>query len=493
MGTGPERLRATRGLLIVALCTAGALQIAGFHDLRHDDAFITFRYAQNLATGNGLVFNPGEPVMGSTSPGHCLLAAIAYLSFGKLWVPSAMSALGCLAWLAQAVVLQRILRGALGDGGALFVASAVAAGAAWSHRYVALETNIVAAFVLAAILAAVRSRWITCALLSAAAGLMRPDAYLVAGPLGMLCVAERRAACWKPALVGLTASLPWAVFAAFRYGTVIPQSAVVKFAHVPFDRYVVALVDFCGRNLFSARIHHGFFREGTPSLLGVAAWLLAAAGTWVLVRRCAKLWVVPACAVLYAVAYSFLRASIGLEWHVYPISLIVAVLALSAVAALADNARQLWRPSVVVVVAVSVVGLYAYRTLRYSDAHPRAYFYGARHEVYRALADCLAVRARAGDQVAAREVGTLAYYTGLTMVDLEGLITPDIEHAAELPPGARGWRVRIPAIERVPDRAPECEARSEPVSSRELSARRQDRFVALLFAGLDSSAPARHR
>ena len=32
-----------------------------------DDAFITYRYARNLARGEGLVFNPGERVEGYTN------------------------------------------------------------------------------------------------------------------------------------------------------------------------------------------------------------------------------------------------------------------------------------------------------------------------------------------------------------------------------------------------------------------------------------------
>ena len=34
-----------------------------------DDAYISFRYSHNLAAGEGLVFNPGEYVEGSSSPG----------------------------------------------------------------------------------------------------------------------------------------------------------------------------------------------------------------------------------------------------------------------------------------------------------------------------------------------------------------------------------------------------------------------------------------
>jgi hypothetical protein len=41
------------------------VQIFSFSGVRSDDAFISYRYGQNLATGVGLVFNPGERVLGS--------------------------------------------------------------------------------------------------------------------------------------------------------------------------------------------------------------------------------------------------------------------------------------------------------------------------------------------------------------------------------------------------------------------------------------------
>src|SRR5258708_17172329 len=41
-----------------------------------DDAFITFRYARNLLSGNGFVFNPGQHVLGTTTPLYTLLLAV---------------------------------------------------------------------------------------------------------------------------------------------------------------------------------------------------------------------------------------------------------------------------------------------------------------------------------------------------------------------------------------------------------------------------------
>lgn len=41
-----------------------------------EDAFITFRVAQQVASGNGFVYNLGEPIYGSTTPLLTLLLAV---------------------------------------------------------------------------------------------------------------------------------------------------------------------------------------------------------------------------------------------------------------------------------------------------------------------------------------------------------------------------------------------------------------------------------
>ena len=46
-----------------------------------EDAYISFRYARNLAVGNGLVYNPGERVLGFTSPLWTLWCALGLRLF----------------------------------------------------------------------------------------------------------------------------------------------------------------------------------------------------------------------------------------------------------------------------------------------------------------------------------------------------------------------------------------------------------------------------
>src|SRR6266540_6543818 len=69
-----------------------------------EDFYITLRYAENLAQGNGLVYNVGERVLGTTTPLYTLfLALIAWLGLdaatcGKILNILADGLSCCLIW-----------------------------------------------------------------------------------------------------------------------------------------------------------------------------------------------------------------------------------------------------------------------------------------------------------------------------------------------------------------------------------------------------------
>lgn len=70
--------RGSRLTLLLAFCAVIVLcrVLATSVLFIYDDAFITFRYAHNVASGFGLVYNPGEHVLGTTAPAFALLLSI---------------------------------------------------------------------------------------------------------------------------------------------------------------------------------------------------------------------------------------------------------------------------------------------------------------------------------------------------------------------------------------------------------------------------------
>ncbi|NTW09540.1 MAG: hypothetical protein HGA28_08240, partial [Anaerolineaceae bacterium] len=67
-------------VLLVALALTTRL-VPGARTI--DDAFITYRYVQNLLSWQGLVFNPGEQVLGTTTPLYALLLSVLALPLGS--------------------------------------------------------------------------------------------------------------------------------------------------------------------------------------------------------------------------------------------------------------------------------------------------------------------------------------------------------------------------------------------------------------------------
>ncbi|HSK75844.1 MAG TPA: hypothetical protein VLQ45_05255 [Thermoanaerobaculia bacterium] len=79
-----------------------------------DDAYITFRFAANLASGDGFVFNPGEPSNGFTSALWTLALAAVALVAGPQSLPAAAQALGVVCHAAAAGVTAALVLDRLG-------------------------------------------------------------------------------------------------------------------------------------------------------------------------------------------------------------------------------------------------------------------------------------------------------------------------------------------------------------------------------------------
>ncbi len=149
-----------------------------------DDAWIHFQFARNLARGDGLSFNPGQPTPGSTAPLWTLLLAAIYLIGGRF--PIAGQALSAICYLAMLTATYALGKRVTGRRRAAWLAGMVVAvngRMVWAGLS-ALETCLFAALSLLAIGAHLsdgaqgRYRLRTAALFGLAA-LCRPEGYLL--------------------------------------------------------------------------------------------------------------------------------------------------------------------------------------------------------------------------------------------------------------------------------------------------------------------------
>jgi arabinofuranosyltransferase len=150
-GETKEEPRRRRGLLLLGLALVAFLAHAYFLRGIVEDAFITFRFARNLASSHGIVWNAGEPpVEGYTNFSWLALSA---LFFRLDWdVPRLMQAAGVAASVATLVLSYRFARKLFGmppEHAAIPAACLAASGpfASWSTS--GMETTFFAFLLLA--------------------------------------------------------------------------------------------------------------------------------------------------------------------------------------------------------------------------------------------------------------------------------------------------------------------------------------------------------
>ena len=218
-----------------------------------DDAYITFRYARNLLAGQGFVYNPGEAVLGTTTPLYTLMMAGLGALSGGPQAPFPYLALGvnALADAATCLFLWSLGR-RLGLERAGSAAALAWAAAPFSVTFAmgGLETSVTIALLSGAVWAAIRGdcptyagrvKWrVLAALLASLALLTRLDALILLGPLAverLWSALPRRIAGGRAERIHAAelaaAVLPygaWAVYATLTFGSPLPHSILAKAA-----------------------------------------------------------------------------------------------------------------------------------------------------------------------------------------------------------------------------------------------------------------------
>jgi hypothetical protein len=146
-------------LAIVAVaCIAALVNARVFATTEVDDAYITFRYADNLAHGLGPTYNPGEHVEGTSSFLLMLLLALPMrlgadpLATARLLGTGAFVGMVILAYVTAASLSRRWPR-ALGAGAAAVVCASTSLA---FHADTGLETDVFAFLVMLALTLLVR-------------------------------------------------------------------------------------------------------------------------------------------------------------------------------------------------------------------------------------------------------------------------------------------------------------------------------------------------
>lgn len=195
-----------------------------------EDSLISLRYAENLAAGLGMVYNPGERVFGASTPLYVLfLAGLSRLGLPALAIAKTLAAAAdgvtlflWLGWFQRRIGnLRATLAFALLFGLAPLMVHVSVSG---------METSFALLLLSVALLADLEDRPLLCGGAFGLLMLVRPDGALAATVVLGLRWWRTRRLPWLPAVIAVLVVLPWILTATWYYGSPIPHSIPAKAA-----------------------------------------------------------------------------------------------------------------------------------------------------------------------------------------------------------------------------------------------------------------------
>jgi len=427
-----HKIEAALFLIVFALATTIG---AGYWGFSYDDAFITYTYSQNWLEGRGLAHNDGRAVFGTTAPGYALLLGI----LARLSAPLSITipAWGTIISLLSLTIIPLIIflstKGVsrMYRLGVPFLFGTISLTLQWNIEMLGSETLPLIALVAMAIYQQFeRNRTFWAGLLLVLAMVLRLDAALAAMAVGLVSWWHYRRFPWGFCAIILFPLSCWLLFLFSHFGQVIPVTLAGKqseFAAALQD-YTLAEWRWLRRTLPLAScvtllslallglgrlFQHRFWRN--PALLTLAVWVLSHEITYRLVRVPFSPWyqeitlnatvALAALGALICVDLPFLRN------RLHPTN---------------PNRAAITRCliSLVLVTPILVPSL-GYVT-RHWGRPP-----DPRFRIYTQIGRFIDKRAAPKDYVATMEVGILGYVSRRPILDLVGLISPEVLKAKE--------------------------------------------------------------
>jgi hypothetical protein len=376
-----------------------------------DDAFITFRCAENLATGNGFVYNLGERVLGTTTPLFTLLLALANLIGIKSL--SAAMLINCIAsgvtavllyWWARKIGLEKlsILPSILY---ACFPRSVVC-------DICGMETAFFTMLVVGTLFALYTKRDLLAMTFASFVAVTRPEGLTVLAVVLIWSLVRNRDGLMPRIVPVLLILGNWLLFSYLYFGSIVPNSLIAK----------RALYGGSEQSALAGNVGM-VFALGSPMMWIV--WALFVLGALIAARNERLLMVIAlwSAAYLGALAFSGTHVFFWYSAPVYPLVFLIAVVGMHWLLSSFVAARALKRSYLIASLAglAIVISSSAHLVGQLDGLGAEMSWYNRTHI---AAAEYLSKHASPNDRVLAEDIGNFGYAYRGAIIDRDGLVTP---------------------------------------------------------------------
>lgn len=416
-------------LLYVFIVTA--LLYVWFANWGYDDPYISYRYANNLAGGNGFVFNMGEKVLSTTTPLFTILLALLSPWWEDLprlanLISAISIALGALfiwdlahSWKTPAVGWTGLL---LYSTFPLLITTTGS------------ETPLYVALCLGAFAFYARGKYNLTAIIAALAFLARPDGILVAVIISTdYIIRVRRPIPWRAIGIFLLITLPWFIFAWIYFGYPLPVTLAAKQS----QGSMTISQSFAAGLVGMVKSYVVFQHYRVESVL-VVIGLIYLVSRSINDRPFRRWFIFLGWIFLYFASYSLLGVS---QYFWYYAPLVPGLVVLIGLGATGIVSAAMWVQRMILhkalrfgkpisltglATTLSVIILIALALSQVRDLNRLRFNSDNRIVIYRAVGEWLASNTPPDTSVGTLEVGIIGYLGQRRMIDFAGLIQPEI-------------------------------------------------------------------
>jgi hypothetical protein len=415
-----------RALPVALLLQAAwvCLAVLHFRAAQLDDAFITYRFARNIAGGLGFAYNPPQQVLGTTTPLYTLILAAA--GRAGLDIPGMSLFINAASICGLALAMHLLGSGSRNQVSG-WLAPALTVALPGTYTVLGMETLFYTMLIYAGFHLLQRERYALVTVLAALITLTRYDGLIFAAVVFLSLFLKSRSLPWRHALLYAALLLPWLVYAALTFGSVLPSTFLAK-----------------------TGLHQAIFLEGLPAGLSALIFLRQAPGPLIVLLlaglvaagaaepasgrglRWAFLWM-----LLYGTGYALLGLRYAQHWYYYPVIPALLLLAVSGVSHLGrllgdrlgpTGARWSWLAArgLAVIGLVPISGAVVLGMLTLWGTAGRLVELGGRYPVYREAAAWVCANTEMEASIAVPEIGIVGWFCGHRIIDPYGLVTPEM-------------------------------------------------------------------
>jgi len=396
-----------------------------------EDAYITFRYARNLARGLGFVYNPGERVLGTTTP----LLTLMLAALGRVFGPDRIPLISSILMPAFGLAAGLFTYASLASLGFSRIAAALGLLLFVLHPFVirtsvgGMETPLVLFLMALGLYCLARKRPVAATAAAALLAICRLDGIIWGGILVAASLLSNYRRPLRQASGFAAVVLPWVVFATLYFGSAIPNTMLAKGVVRPGREQL--LLD----PLHFRRLSHWYLSGTGLSPDHTLFWIwvgLLAAGVYAVIRaKRREALLLPLFPLAYAVLMYLGRAPMY-QWYLLPMLLCCLFLVgigcwrLSSWATCPTVNRH-WRAAVAVcAIAIGVVGaLGVTRDLPRRIRRARD-FQDNEWSLRRGIGLWLNRNTPPNASIAMEAIGYQGYFAERRVIDMAGIVTPRV-------------------------------------------------------------------